>query len=735
MKYNNKNIIITYANVYGIRKPMLQLEGIIKSKNFDFKVLINNEEVDFDLTYGENEDEETTILIRTGEIKYLKFKVKIYIINNKKEELIYSKNNSTKDRVKIKIMKSQNTIVRRFFNIFTSLYKGIKLAWREYHFLIPPTMWKKYFLAFIEKMKGNGNNNFYKPFVKEEYHKWIIENEREEEIIEFNYNPLISVIIPVYNVAGLYLRECLDSVLNQTYKNFEICIADDCSTKEETIKVLKEYESKYTNIKVVYRKENGHISKASNSAVDISKGEFIALLDNDDVITPNALYEMVKVLNNNKSIDMIYSDEDKLNLKGNRCDPNFKPNWSPDTLMSQNYICHFTLLRKTIFDEIGGFSVGLEGAQDYDLFLRFTEKTNNIFHLPKILYHWRMIEGSTSISGKFKNYAYEKGKIALENTLKRRNIDGIVKEEINSGYYITEYFYKKEPKISIIIPTRDYADILETCLKSIYQKTTYKNYEILIMNNNSVKEETFELFDKYKKEHSNFKVIDVNTEFNYSYINNLGVEKSTGKYLMLLNNDTEILTSNWLEIMVGYAMQKHIGAVGPKLVYPDKKIQHAGVVLGLGGVASHVYIGASKNDTGMYGRLKVPHNYSAVTAACLMVSKDKYLEVGGLEEELKVAYNDMDFNIKLLKKGYYNLFVPQVELTHYESKSRGLDTTTEKYKRFLLESDYMYKKWNKEIKNDNFYNINFSKKGWFVLEKKSKKKLDNFYKSFDKKDK
>lgn len=607
--------------------------------------------------------------------------------------------------------------MKKIKSIFKTIYKGIRLAWREYHFLIPPAMWKRYFLVAIDKFKNGDKNMFYNPFIKDEYNCWIEENPIEMEYKKLNFEPLISVIIPVYNVAGNYLRECLDSVLNQTYNNYEICIADDCSTNKETLEVLKEYEKKYKKVKVIYREKNGHIVEASNSALSIASGDYITLLDNDDVIEKNALYEMVKVLNNDKKIDMIYSDEDKLDLNGKRCEPNFKPDWSPDTLMSMNYICHFVMMRKSIIDEIGGFRKGTEGSQDYDLFLRFTERTNNIYHLSKILYHWRMIEGSTSMAKKFKNYTYTNGKKVLEDTLDRRNIKGFVKEDRNKTFYITEYLYDKEPLISIIIPTRDYASTLETCLKSIYEKTTYKNYEILVMNNNSVEEETFKLFDEYKK-NKNFKVIDVNTEFNYSNINNIGVKKAKGDFIVLLNNDTEIITPNWLNIMVGYAMQPHIGAVGPKLFYPDNRIQHAGVILGLGGVASHAYIGTTRHDSGIFGRLNVPYDYSAVTAACLMVEKKKFLEVNGLNEDLKVAYNDVDFNIKLLKKGYYNLFVPQVELYHFESKSRGLDTTTEKYKRFLKESEYMYNSWDKEIKNDQFYNPNFSKKGCFLLDKK-----------------
>ncbi len=607
--------------------------------------------------------------------------------------------------------------MKKIKSICRTIYKGIRLAWKEYHFMIPISMWKRYFTIAVDKFKNGDKNLFYNPYIRSEYQCWIEEQEALDEYKDLPKKPLISVIMPVYNVAASYLRECLNSILEQSYPNYEICIADDHSTNKETIEVLKEYQKLYSNIKIIYREENGHIVKASNTALSLAEGEYIVLIDDDDTIEKDALYEMVKVINENPDVDMIYSDEDKLDPHGKRCEPHFKPDWSPDTLMSMNYICHLVMLKRSIVEDIGGFREGTEGSQDYDLFLRFSEYTNKIYHIPKILYHWRMVEGSTSMAKKFKNYTYTNGKKILEEALLRRGLKGIVKEDKTKSFYITEYLYDKEPIVSIIIPTRDYASTLDTCLASIYKNTSYSNYEIIVLNNNSIEKETFELFEKYKS-YKNFRVIDVNTEFNYSNINNIGVQNAKGEFIVLLNNDTEIITANWLECMVGYAMQPHIGAVGAKLYYPDHRVQHAGVILGLGGVASHAYIGATEYDNGIFGRLNVPYNYSAVTAACLMIEKKKYLEIKGLNEELKVAYNDVDFNIRLLKQGYYNLLAPQVELYHYESKSRGLDTTTEKYKRFLQESDYMYSHWKHDIDNDKFYNCNFSKKGCFLLDKK-----------------
>ena len=381
--------------------------------------------------------------------------------------------------------------------------------------------------------------------------------------------------------------------------------------------------------------------------------------------------------------------------------------------------------------EVGGEETGLEGAQDYDLYLKIVEKTNNICHIPKILYHWRMVEGSTSMTIDNKNYAKDNGKKAIENALKRRKINGSVVKDEKSSYYIVNYDLKKEPLVSIIIPTRDYAETLETCLKSLFNLTSYKNYEVIVVNNNSEKEETFALFKKYQEKYKNFKVLDANYEFNYSKINNDAVKKCDGEYICLLNNDTEIISPDWLNVMVGYASQEHIGTVGPKLLYPDDTVQHAGIILGLGGVASHAYIGSSKDDPGAYGRLRVPYDYAGVTAACLVVSKKKYLEVGGLQESLKVAYNDVDLNIKLLEKGYYNVCTPQVMLHHFESKSRGLDTTPEKLSRFYKEQNYMYEHWIKLIENDPFYNLNFSNRGWFMLPVDPKIDRNSLYKLED----
>lgn len=613
--------------------------------------------------------------------------------------------------------------MRKIKNLSITVYRGTKNLWTKYHFLVPPRLWKKYIKLLWAIIREGKGSPFWEISNKDGYNAWLVNNEKEEKIEELKYRPLISVLIPVYNVDAKYLDECIESVLAQSYDNFEICIVDDASTKKETLSALKKYE-KNEKIRIRHRSKNGHISRASNDALKMAKGEFIALMDNDDLLAPNAFYEVVKVLNKDQKLDFIYSDEDKIGLDGKRCEPHFKPDFSPDTLLSLNYICHLSVIRTNLVRKVGGFTVGLEGAQDHDLFLKITEETDRIYHIPKILYHWRMIPGSTAANLDNKDYASDNGKKAIEEALKRRKLNAHVEKDLPSTYYQVVYDLKKEPLVSILIPTRDHAKITGACLKSIFEKTTYGNYEVIVIDNGSVEKETLDLFSKYKKKYKNFKVLVENIEFNYSRLNNLAAKKAKGDFLVLLNNDTEIISSNWLEMLVGYAMQPHVGAVGPKLLYPDDTLQHAGVILGLGGVASHAYLGSERDDLGLYGRLRVPYNYAAVTGACLCVSKRKFEEVGGLEEDLKVAYNDIDFCLKLLKKGYYNVFLPMVELYHYESKSRGSDFDPDKIKRFDGEQDYMWEKWGDSLKDDRFYNPNFANRMWFVLDREPRRDYD-----------
>jgi len=571
--------------------------------------------------------------------------------------------------------------------------------------MLSPSSFYKNIKKFINRLFSKTENpNFYNPFIKSEYHYWINKNEDNFIGDDFSYRPLISIIIPVYNVKAEYLEKCIDSVLGQSYDNFEICIVDDNSSNEDTINTLKRYES-HEKIKIFYNTINENISGASNRAVSMSNGEFIALLDNDDMLDEYALSNIVKVLNENKNLDFIYTDEDKIDEKDVRFDPFFKPNFSPDTLLSYNYICHFSVIRKSLFDKVGGFRSKYDGCQDYDLFLRLVEMTNKIHHISKILYHWRSIDTSTAKSIDNKSNIVSKTKVMLEETIKRRGLKAEIEVLPENNFYV-KYSINSHKKISIIIPTKDHSLLLSRCIDSILTKTAYPNYEIIIVNNNSSEKETFDLFKKYSK-NPKIRVIDANVEFNYSYLNNLAVSKSSSDFVVLLNNDTEVISANWLTEMVRYASLKHVGVVGVKLLYPDNTIQHGGVILGFGGVAGHAFINQKRNYSGPFSTLKVVRNVGGNTAACIMIDRKKYLEVDGLDEKIKVAFNDVDFNLKMLDKGYYNVFLPNVELYHYESKSRGLEDTPSKIKRFNSEVDYMKEKWKDKL-SDPYYNDNYS---------------------------
>lgn len=561
----------------------------------------------------------------------------------------------------------------------------------------------------LRKIKQKNKNNV------SNYSLWIKKNELtntneiKKEIESFKYTPFISIVMPVYNVEEKWLTKCIESVQKQYYTNWELCIADDCSSKSHVKPLLEKMMKKDGRIKVVFREKNGHICEATNSALSIAQGEYVGLLDNDDELAPNALFEVVKLLNKEPELDLIYSDEDKIDKNNQRKDPTFKPDWSPEMLMGTNYICHFGVYRRAIIEKIGGFRKGFEGAQDYDLVLRFTEVTDKIGHISKILYHWRMLETSTAVNQSSKNYAFEAGKKALNDALERRGLEGIADHAAGLGLYDVKYCIKEKELVSIIIPTRDGYEDIKKCVDSIIEKTKYDNYEIIIADNGTTDLRTLELFERYKK---NEKILieRIDIPFNYSRINNIAVNRANGKYLLFLNNDTEVITEDWLDKMVSYAQFDDIGAVGAKLYYPDNTIQHAGVILGLGGAAGHGHHTFPRGDFGYFGRLEINCNYSAVTAACMMVKVSDFEMVSGFNENLTVAFNDVDLCLKLLEKGKRNVWLHGVELYHFESKSRGLENTVEKQKRFSEETQYMYDKWGELIEDDPYYNPNLTRK-------------------------
>ena len=541
--------------------------------------------------------------------------------------------------------------------------------------------------AKIEKLRNQAS-----------YPNWLARNEvldieaMTQEIATFHYQPKISIAMPVYNVEEKWLRLCIDSILNQVYTNWELCMADDASTDPNVKKILTEYQQLDERIRVVFREQNGHISEATNSALAIATGEFVALLDNDDELAINAFYEVVKVLNENPELDLIYSDEDKIDMDGNRSDPAFKPDWSPDLLLGTNYISHLGVYRRSILEEIGGFRKGYEGSQDYDLVLRFTEKTTKerIKHIPKVLYYWRMLPTSTAVDQGSKGYAFEAGLRAVQDALVRRGINGHATHGAANGLYDVYYDIKSDKLVSIIIPTKNGYKDVQRCVSSIIEKTTYQNYEIIMADNGSTDPKMHELYAEFEQQlPGRFFVESIDIPFNFSTINNRAVKKAHGEYLLFLNNDTEVITENWLTLMVSFAQQERIGCVGAKLLYPNNTVQHAGVILGLGGVAGHGHYGYPHGDLGYFGRLAINVNYSAVTAACLLMKKADFDAVGGFEEAFTVAFNDVDLCLKVQALGRDNVWLHEAELYHFESQTRGYDDKGKKKKRFEQEKVMM----------------------------------------------
>ncbi len=544
------------------------------------------------------------------------------------------------------------------------------------------------------------------------YSQWIRKNEKKiMKRDDLTFKPLISIITPAYNTEKKYLIAMIRSVLEQSYENWELCIADDASSSKDTLTVLKSYERKDERIKVLYRNTNGHICKASNSALSLAKGEYVLFLDHDDTLSHDALYIMVRRLNKNPALKLIYADEDKIDAQNRRFSPHFKSDWNPDMFFSQNYISHPTMIRRNIVDAVGGFRAGYEGSQDYDLILRclphITDK--EIAHIPKILYHWRAIKGSTALASSEKKYTTDAGIKALKSyfTSVGRNVT-VEKGMLENTYKVTYHIEQDLPLVSLLIPTRDGYEVLSKCIQSILDHTDYPNYEIIILDNETSDTRTLEYFEELRTfEH--IRIVEYHHPFNYSAINNFGVTHAKGEVIALLNNDVEVISRHWLAEMVQHALRPEIGAVGAMLYYDNNTIQHAGVVLGIGGVAGHSHKYFPKGSFGYFSRLQIIQNYAAVTGACLVVRKALYEKVGGLDEKnLKVAFNDVDFCLKLQAKGYRNLWTPYVELYHHESISRGSDNTKEKQERFGREIMFMKQKWKNVLKNDRYYNKNLT---------------------------
>jgi len=536
------------------------------------------------------------------------------------------------------------------------------------------------------------------------YQEPIFNQNIETTIHSFQKKPLISIIMPVYNVDPEWLELAIKSVQNQWYSNWELCIADDKSTNKDTLEYLANIKNK--KIKIIFLENNLNISGASNAALSLASGEYISLLDNDDELTPDALYEMIKVINE-KDSDFIYSDEDFITTNGELVNPHFKPDFSPDLLLSHNYITHFTCFKRELLDTVGHFNSNFDGSQDYDLFLRLTEQTSKIHHIQKVLYHWRMLETSTSANSEAKPEAIERGKQVLETTLTRRSIQASIQHANKHHYFRVKYNINNNPLVSIIIPFKDKPKFLDMCINSILDKSTYTNYEIIGISNNSEESSTFEMMLALEKKDTRISFYEYNTEFNYADINNHAVSTyAKGEHILLLNNDIEIITPDWIESMLEFSQRDDVGCVGAKLYYPNDTIQHAGIIIGLGGYAAHSHRMLPRDHPGYFNRLNVIQNLSAVTAACLMIKRNIFDEVNGLDaKNFKVAYNDVDFCLRVREKSYLNIFTPYAELYHHESISRGEESTPEKIARFQTEKDALHKRHGSILKNgDPYYN-------------------------------
>lgn len=527
---------------------------------------------------------------------------------------------------------------------------------------------------------------------------------------KFSYAPKFSVVVPLYHTPAKFLKDLVRSMMYQSYANWELCLVNASPEDVHLTSLLENWAMRDKRIRVIRLEKNLGIAQNTNAGIAASTGEFIAFLDHDDFLEPDALFCYADALNKDKTIDVFYSDEDKTDAyAAHYFYPHFKSDFNIDLLHANNYMCHFLAVRKSLVDTVGGLNEKFDGAQDYDFVLRLTENTKKIYHCPRILYHWRCSNQSTAANQGNKMYAIHAGKAALNAHYKRIGWNARAQEGAVDGWYQTKFTLKEEPLVSILIPNKDHTDDLDVCLNSFFERADYQNYEFIIIENNSVLPETFAYYEKIEKEHDNVKVVYWEAGFNYSAINNFGFKFAKGDYIMLLNNDVELITPDIFQSMLGFCMRPEVGIVGAKLLYNDHTVQHAGVLVGAGGLADHVFKGIHEDDPGYMGRAISSQDVSAVTAACLLVKRSVYEEVGGLEDEFQVAFNDVDFCLKVRKAGYLIVYDADVKLFHYESKSRGMEDTTERFIRFGNEMMLLNSKWDiLSTFVDPYYNPNLS---------------------------
>lgn len=557
-----------------------------------------------------------------------------------------------------------------------------------------------------------------------EQHKASAEELEQQKKKVFERQPVISIVVPLYRTPEKYLKELIKSVLSQTYPNWELCLADGSgltqaeaagteSADEHRRALLDRCAARDSRIKVKYLEKNLGIAGNTNAGLEMASGDYVGLLDHDDLLAPDALYEIVSRLQGESCPELIYTDEDKIDGEGKEhFQPNLKPDFNPDLLRANNYICHFLVFSRALLGRVGGIDSRYDGAQDYDFILRCTEQADGICHIPRVLYHWRTHAQSTADNPLSKEYAYEAGRRAIAAHLERCGLQGEVIRKKDFGFYRVRYQVQGTPLVSIIIPNKDEKETLKKCLESVLDKTKYSNYEIIIVENNS---KTDEIFDYYKEidGRNRIRVVYWDREFNYSAINNFGARHASGEYLVFLNNDMEIVSEDWLDELLGHCSRPGTGIVGARLYYPDDTIQHAGIIVGIGGIGGSLFVGMKRGHGGYLHKESLQQDLSAVTAACMMVSREAFEAVGGLEEKLAVAFNDVDFCLRVRALGYLVVYDPYVELYHYESKTRGAEDTPEKVRRFQSEIEFMRTRWISILKDgDPYYNKNFSLAKW-----------------------
>jgi glycosyltransferase involved in cell wall biosynthesis len=587
----------------------------------------------------------------------------------------------------------------------TGRIEFIREAWRQF---ARPRGRHAFATWLHERYAANGN------FKATTYERWLKLYDPTAASLGTPLALRVSILLPTFNTPEIWLRRCLDSVLAQSYPHWELCVADDASTEPHVREILEAYARLDSRIRIVWRESNGHISDASNTALAMARGDVIALLDHDDELHPAALALIVEAWQRHPHWQVIYTDEDKIDAEGQRYDPYFKPDWNQDLLHGHNCVSHLGVYSRALVNEVGGFRKGLEGSQDWDLTLRCSERltSEQIGHVPAVLYHWRAIAGSTALGVGEKSYAHEAGRRALREHFERTGVAAQVLEidGLLGAFRIRYPLPERRPLISIVVPTRDRLDLLRRCVESILQQTTYPRYEILIVDNQSVEPDSLAYLSSFD-DHPKVRVKKHDQPFNYSIINNDAVDDCRGDLICLLNNDIEVITPHWLEEMASHAMRTHVGAVGAMLYYPNDTIQHAGVVTGVHGVAAHVYSGMPRGFSGQMARAKLAQGMNAVTAACLMVRREVYLEAGGLDKALQVAFNDIDFCLRLRQLGYTNIWTPFAELYHHESASRGHEDTAEKRERFMREIEFMKMRWGAKLDQDPSYNPNLTLAG------------------------